>query len=89
MFETTNGNKDRDLTLIKEQPNKKLVIVNWYEPNSMGVNNIKGKQKEMQRKSSISYHFSSACNSHNFAKLYMIWKSPQFIVALRYKGVCR
>jgi len=49
-----NGNKDRDLTLIKKQSTKKAIIISWYEANSMGMNNIKRKQKEMQRKEASS-----------------------------------
>ena len=49
-----NGNKDRDLTLIKEQSTKKAIIISLYEANSMGMNNIKIKQREMQRKESSS-----------------------------------
>lgn len=83
--ENINGDKGRNSTLIKEQSAKKMIIMNWHGPNSKGLNNVKHKQKEIQRKSSISYHFPSASNSHHFAKLDMVWKSPYFIVELWHK----
>lgn len=85
-MENINEDKCRNSTLIKEQSAKKMIIMNWHGPNSKSLNNVKHKQKEIQRKSSVSYHFPSAGNSHYFVKLDMIWKSPYYIVELWHKG---